>query len=87
MVKALYGLPTYGNSLHAHILHTLREMGFKPTRFDPDVWIRGRKSGYDYIGTRTDYVLVVALNPTSVFDKSKETYNINKFGPPTVHLC
>ena len=29
--KALYGLPTIGNRWHAHLLQTLREMGFKPT--------------------------------------------------------
>ena len=61
-------------------------MGFKSTRFDPDVWIRGREDGYDYIGTRTDDVIVVALDPTSIFEKLKETYTIKKFGPPTVHL-
>ena len=29
--KALYGLPTSGNRWHAHLLQTLRYMGFKPT--------------------------------------------------------
>ena len=48
---------------------TLRDMSFKPTRFDPDVWIRGSKGGYDYIGTHTDDVLVVAKHPARVFEK------------------
>ena len=86
VVKALYGLPTSGNRWHADLSQTLREMGFKPTRFDPDVWIRGREGGYNYIGTHTDDVLVVALNPTSIFEKLKETYTIKKFVPPTVHI-
>ena len=86
MVKALYGLPTSGNRWNAHLSQTLREMGFKPTHFDPDVWIRGREGGYDYIGTHTNDVLVVALDPTSIFEKFKETYTIKKFGPPKVHL-
>ena len=42
VVKALYGFPTSGNRWHAHLSQTLREMGFNPTRFDPDVCIRGR---------------------------------------------
>ena len=84
--KALYGLPTSGNRWHAHMSQTLREMGFKPTRFDPDVWIRGREGGYDYIGTHTDDVLVVAKNPAQIFEKLQETYTINKFGPPLHHL-
>jgi hypothetical protein len=35
--KALYGLPTSANRGHAHLSDNLRAMGFKPTRFDPDV--------------------------------------------------
>ena len=66
-MKALYGLPTIGNRWHAHLSQTLREMGFKPTCFDLDVWIRGRDGGYDYIGTHTDDVLVVAKYPARVF--------------------
>ena len=46
----------------------------------------GREGGYDYIGTHTDDVLVVALNPTRIFEKLKETYTIKKFGPPLHHL-
>ena len=46
-------------------------MGFRPTRFDPYVWIRGCEVGYDYIGTHTDDVLVLAVNPTSIFNKLK----------------
>ena len=67
LIKAFYELVTYGKRWHAHLLHTLREMGFKPTRFDPDVWIREREGGYDYIGTHTDEVLVVAVDPTYIF--------------------
>ena len=86
VIKALHGLPTSGNRWHAHLSHTLREMGFKPTRFDPDVWIRGGEGSYDYIGTHTDYVLVVAVEPTSIFENLKETYTIKAFSPPLVHL-
>ena len=86
VVKALYGLPTSGNQWHAQLSQTLREMGFKPTRFDLYVWIRGREGGYDYIGTHNDDVLVVAKNPTRIFEKLKENYTIKKFGPPLHHL-
>ena len=86
VVKVLYGLPTSGNRRHAHLSHTLREMSFKPTRFDPDVWIRGREVGYNYIGTHTDDVLVVYIDPTSILESLKETHTIKSFGPPVVHL-
>jgi len=84
--KALYGLPTSGNRWHAHLSQTLRDMSFKPTRFDPDVWIRGREGGYDYIGTHTDDVLVVAKYPARIFEKLQKVYTIKKFGPPVHHL-
>ena len=71
VIKALYGLPTFDNRWHAHLSHTLREIGFNPTRFDLDVWIRGCKGGYDYIGTHTDDVLFVAIEPNYIFEKLK----------------
>ena len=86
IINALYGLLTSGNKWRAHLLHTLRVMGFKPTCFDPDVCIRGREGGYNYIIIHTNDVLVVAVDPTPIFDKLKETYKIKAFGPPTVHL-
>ena len=72
VVKALYGLPTSGNRWHAHLSHTLREMGLKPTHFDPDIWIRGHEGGYNYIVTHVDDVIVVAVYPTSIFEKLKK---------------
>ena len=61
-------------------------MGFKPTRFDPDVCIRRLEGGYDYIGTYTEDVLVVAVEPNSIFEIFNETYTIKAPGPPVVHL-
>ena len=86
VVKLIYGLPTSRNMLHAHLLHTLRAMIFKPGRLDPDFWIRGSKVGYDYIGKYTNDVLVVAVKPTSVFNKLNDTYTIKSFVPPKGHL-
>ena len=71
VIKALYALTTSGNRWHDNLSFTLREIGFKLTRFDLDVWIRGCKGGYDYIGTHTDEVLVVAIEPTYIFEKLK----------------
>ena len=51
-----------------------------------DVWIRGCEGGYDYIGTHTDDVLLLAVDPTSIFEKLKKTYTIKAFGLPKFHL-
>ena len=61
-------------------------MGFNTTCFDPYVWIKGHESGYDYIGMNTDDVQVAVVDPTSIFNKLKETYMIKDFGVPKVHL-
>ena len=61
-------------------------MGFKPTLLDPDVWIKGYVGADDYIGTYSDDVLVVAVDPTSIIEKLKETYTIKDFGPPKFNL-
>ena len=60
VIQALYGIPTSSNRWHAHLANTLLSLSFRPTRYDPDIWIR--KNGnefYDYLGTHTDDILCV----------------------------
>ena len=61
-------------------------MSFKPTSFEPDVWIRGQGRGYDYIGMHTDDVLVLAVNPNYISNKFKDTYKIKAFEAQKFHL-
>ena len=86
VVKSIYRLSTSSNSWHAHLLHTLSEMSFKPTRFDLDVCIMGNNGGYDNIGTHTNYVLVIAVNPNSIFNNLKCADSIKDFILTKVHL-
>ena len=86
LVKALYGLPTTTNICHAHLSHTLRAMIFKPTCVDPDVFIRGGEVGYNYIGIHNNDFLVGSFNPTSIFNKLKDTYTLKAFGQPKVYF-
>jgi hypothetical protein len=43
--KALYGLAPSSERWYAHFADSLRGIGFKPTRYDKDVWIRLNESG------------------------------------------
>ena len=44
--KAVYGLKSAGNSWHSTISNTLINLGYKPTRADPDVYQRqARRAG------------------------------------------
>ena len=79
VIKALYGLPTSRNRWTTQLSHTLKEIDFKQTSFDPDVWIRGREGGYKYIGTNANDVFIMSVNPTSIFENLKETYTVKAF--------
>ena len=52
--KALYDLKSSGVAFRAHFAETLHDIGFKPMKADPDVWIRpavkpGGTEYYEYI--------------------------------------
>jgi hypothetical protein len=38
--RALYGLKSSGAAWHAHLSEALREIGFTPSKADPDMWMR-----------------------------------------------
>ena len=86
--KALYGTKSAANRWHAHLADTLRCMGFTTSRYDADIWYQARSdgSGYDYIGTHTDDLMIVAKNPEGYFEVLQEKYTIKKIGPLTFHL-
>ena len=86
LIKPLYGFLTSGNRWHTHFSYTFRGVGFKMIRFDPVIWIKRCGGVYDYIGTHTDGVLVMASDPTSIFIKLKETHRIKVFVEPKFHL-
>ena len=50
--RAQYGLGTSGHEWYVVLAETLRELGFKRSRGDPDVWYRPNGNEYyDYVGT------------------------------------
>ena len=51
MVKALYGTRSGGARWHDRLFDILQELKFKPSKADPDVWMRPEPGGtcYEYI--------------------------------------
>jgi hypothetical protein len=86
--KSLYGLKSSGARWHAHFAGTLHTLGFQPTRFDNDVWIKRRSdgSGYDYISTYVDDFLITALDPWMYMKRLQEIYVIKDPKTPDVYL-
>jgi hypothetical protein len=86
--QALYGCQVSAHQWHAYLADSLLSMGFKPTRFDPDVWIRHdkRTNLYEYIGTHTDDLLVCSKDAKGIFDHLVKTYTIKSIAEPEFHL-
>ena len=86
--KALYGLATSCERWHAHLSDTLRALGFNPTRFDQDVWIRlgTDEKHYEYICTHVDDFMIVARDPTPLMDKLQDIYTIKSISKPDYYL-
>ena len=86
--KALYGLVSSSERWHAHFADTLRGLGFRPTRYDNDVWIKDGDDGktYDYLCTHVDDFMIVSKKPEVIMKALEDTYNIKGKGPPDYYL-
>ena len=80
--KALYGLATSGERWHKHFADTLLNLGFQPTRYDRDVWLRKYKDGktYEYICIHVDDFCITSKDPESVMESIKAIYNVKSSG-------
>lgn len=67
--KSLYGLRTSGKSWHALLFDTLTDMGFTPSRADPDIWIRDAGECYEYVCSYVDDLTAILCNPKEFFDE------------------
>ena len=69
--KALYGLKSSGAAFQAHLAETLHDIGFSPTRADPDVWRWPAKKAdgkeyYEYILCYVDDLLAISEDAMKV---------------------
>ena len=44
--KSLYGLKSSGARFHEHLSIRLKRMGYKPSKADPDLWIKNLGTHY-----------------------------------------
>jgi hypothetical protein len=71
VVRALYGLKSSGAAFRALLAETLHELGYRPTKADPDVWIRAatKPNGFKYY----EYILCYVDDVLSLSDDPKTT--------------
>ena len=90
MVKALYGTRSGGARWHDRLFDILQELKFKPSKADPDVWMRPEPGGtcYEYIAVYVDDLVIAAKDPQAFCNELKKTYNLKLkgVGPLEYHL-
>ena len=90
MYKALYGTRSGGACWHDKFFDILHDMGFKPSKADPDIWMRSSKdaSHYEYIAVYVDDLAIYMKDPKSFCDTLKEKYKLKLkgVGPINYHL-
>ena len=90
MVKALYGTRSGGARWHDRLFDILQEMKFKPSKADPDVWMRPEPGGtcYEYIAVYVDDLAIAAKDFQAFCNELKKKYNLKLkgVGPLEYHL-
>ncbi len=86
IIKTLYGLKSSAARFHEHLSVALRKLGFRPSKADPDFWIRDKGDHYDYIARYVDDVIVFSKDPMAVMTELKKTYTMKDVGKPQYYL-
>ena len=90
MIKALYGTCSGGARWHDRLFDILQELKSKPSKADPDVWMRPEPGGtcYEYIAVYADDLAIAAKDPQAFCHELKKRYNLKLkgVGPLEYHL-
>ena len=72
--KSLYGLCSSGIRWHEKFADTLRDIGFVPSKNEPDIWMREANGLWEYISVYVDDLAFVVRDPESLARILKEKY-------------
>jgi len=93
IVRALYGLKSSGARWRDHFASILRQLGFKSSKADPDVWLRKAKKPngafyWEYILCYVDDVLVIGHEPQTTMSSISQyvTFKPGSVQSPTNYL-
>ena len=90
MIKTLHGTRSGGARCHDRLSDILQELKFKPSKADPDVWMRPEPGGtcYEYIAVCVDDLAIAAEDPQTFCNERKKKYNLKLkgVGPLEYHL-
>ena len=93
VTRALYGLKSSGAAFRALLAETLYDLGYKPSKADPDVWMRPavKQNGfkyYEYLLVYVDDVLSISDIPEDALKGIQTVFKLkdDKMEPPEVYL-
>jgi hypothetical protein len=76
----LYGLKTSADRFHEYLSESLLRLGFKKTKHDPDLWMVGNSSDYEYLATYVDDIFIWSKDPMAVIKALEKTYMLKNVG-------
>ncbi len=87
IVKALYGLRTSGAQFHKKLAKTMRELGYFPSKADPNIWMKESKEKWEYVCIYVDDLLIASDTPSYLTDALERVgYKLKGVGEPEYHL-
>ena len=90
MYKALCDTRSGGACWHDKLFNILQQIDFKPSKADPDIWMRSSKHGthYEYIAVYVDDLAICMRDPKALCDTLMEVYKLKlkDMGPLIYHL-
>ena len=86
--KALCGLCSSGKMWHEKFAGVPREMGFTPSKAEPDIWMHPIDDCHEHIAVCIDDLAVAAKDPQSIVDEltGKHKFTLKGTGPIAFHL-
>ena len=86
--KALFGLKSPGLRWSQRLHDIMLQLGFKPCKADPCVWLREMKNKYEYIAIYVYDLLIASEKPQQIIQglKEKFTLKIKGDGPLEYNL-
>ena len=84
--KGLYGLRSSSAWFHEHLAMKLQSMGYKPTKADPDFWMKDCGAHCKYVATYMDDVLAFGKKPLHTINELRKDYILKGVGPPEYYL-
>ena len=92
IIRALYGLKSSRAACRAHLAQSMNDIGFTPSKGDPDVWMRPatKPNGYkyyEYVLIYVDDILCISHQAEKVMETLGSLYRIKKDSKSGKSLC